>query len=63
VIVFGQIFKNYRRSPNSWSAYFQGKSNVLIWEKIGWATFGAIFSKTHLVTLTPGYICSIIECT
>jgi hypothetical protein len=32
-VVFGHFFINYRRSPKSWSAYFQGKSNVLIWAK------------------------------
>jgi hypothetical protein len=25
---------------------------VLIWTKMGWDTFWAIFSQTHLVTLT-----------
>jgi hypothetical protein len=31
--------------------FFRGKSFVLIMTKMGWATFWAIYSQTHLVTL------------
>jgi hypothetical protein len=45
------IFKNYKSTPNLLPLYYHGKKHVLILKKLGWATFWAIFSQTHLVTL------------
>jgi hypothetical protein len=33
------------------ATFFHGKDYVLYCQKMGWATFWAIFSQTHLVTL------------
>jgi hypothetical protein len=37
--------------PYFWANLFQGKSHVLFWQEKGLATFWALFSKGHLVTL------------
>jgi hypothetical protein len=47
VIVYGQCFETYWSSPN----FFQGNNSVWKLSKMSWATFWAIFSRTHLVTL------------
>jgi hypothetical protein len=36
--------------------YSKLKIMYLFWQKIGWATFWANFSQTHLVTLMSGYL-------
>jgi hypothetical protein len=42
----------YRISSNNWACFFHDKSYVLIFKKMNWATFGATFLQTHLVTLS-----------
>jgi hypothetical protein len=46
------FFENYRSIQTIGSTLFHCKSYVFIGTKIGWATFWAIFSPTHLVTLS-----------
>jgi hypothetical protein len=45
IVLFGQFFKRVC------ATFLNCKSYVLILTKIGWATFGAIFSQNNLVTL------------
>jgi hypothetical protein len=54
-VYYGQFFDNYRSSANFW-AFFHGTNYTSILAKIGWATFWAILSRTHLVTLSPSFI-------
>jgi hypothetical protein len=49
LFLFWQFCENYRRSP-IFSNFFHGKSYVLA--LTDWATLWAIFSQTHLVTLS-----------
>jgi hypothetical protein len=51
IVYFGQLFKNYTCSPKVWAALFQRIDYVLISTKMDGATFWAIFSQAHLVTL------------
>jgi hypothetical protein len=48
-----QFFENYRSRLKIWATFWRYKSStyVLILTKTEWATIGAIFSQTHLVTL------------
>jgi hypothetical protein len=48
IVFFGQIFKNYRKSLNSWPAYFQGKSYVYINFAKNWLGYilGNIFKNS-----------------
>jgi hypothetical protein len=49
---YGQFFsENYRSGPHFLSTFSKSNDYVLILTKMGWATFWAIFSQTHLVTL------------
>jgi hypothetical protein len=36
--------------------FFGGENDALIYIKVGWATFWAIFSQTHLVTRIGGNV-------
>jgi hypothetical protein len=47
----GLRFENDRPSANFWATFFHGSSYALILTKLGWATFWATLSPTHLVTL------------
>jgi hypothetical protein len=52
--IFTQVahfFGNYRRSPKILVTFFHCNSYVLSLTKMDWATYWAIFSLTHLVTL------------
>jgi hypothetical protein len=40
--------------------FSHGKSDVLMSTKMGWATFWAIFSQTHLVTLAETILRSVL---
>jgi hypothetical protein len=46
--LLGAVF----RKLHFWITFFDDKSCALIFAKIGWATFWAIESQTHLVTLS-----------
>jgi hypothetical protein len=46
--------------PNFLDAVFRGKRFVSMTDKMNWATFWAIFSQTHLVTLVLSYIKEIV---
>jgi hypothetical protein len=46
------VFYNCRSSPNFLPTFFHGKRYALILTNMGWATFRAIFSQTHMVTLS-----------
>jgi hypothetical protein len=48
---FVQFFFNYGSNHTFWAIFFHGKSYVLVLTKVDKATFFAIFSQTHLVTL------------
>jgi hypothetical protein len=51
---FGQFFFNFiQTGPNCCYFLSKVKSFVLILQNKGWAKFWAIFSQTHLVTLSP----------
>jgi hypothetical protein len=52
IVYFGQLLENYRSIPHV-SGYFIPWISLGIHfdKKTGWATFWAIFSQTHLVTL------------
>jgi hypothetical protein len=52
-VCFGQFFENKRNSRHFWNTFFTVKMYSNFGEKMGWASFWAIFSQTHLVTL-PG---------
>jgi hypothetical protein len=41
-----------------WTTFYHVKSYVLTLTKMGLATFGSIFSQTHLVTLLPAHLLS-----
>jgi hypothetical protein len=43
--------KKYGSSPKCWATVFLIREYVLILTKMGWVTFWAIFSQTHLGTL------------
>jgi hypothetical protein len=45
------FFENYKSSPHFGATFFRGYGYLSIITKMGWATFWAIFSQTHLVTL------------
>jgi hypothetical protein len=45
------VFYKLQNSPNLWPTFLHGKIKGLILVIIGWATFWAIFSQTHVVTL------------
>jgi hypothetical protein len=49
------VFKNYKSRQKFWATFFHEICKLCISfdQKIGWATFWAIFSKTHLVALFP----------
>jgi hypothetical protein len=51
LVVFGQLFENYRSSPYFWAIFPRKKLCIDFNKKWVWATFWAIFSQTHLVTL------------
>jgi hypothetical protein len=51
IVNFGEFVGNCSCSPNYILATFFMVCCVLILEKNGWATFWAIFSKAHIVTL------------
>jgi hypothetical protein len=52
VYYFWQLFDNYRRNKKIGLLFTMEQATyVLILTKKGWATFWAIFSQTHLVTL------------
>jgi hypothetical protein len=51
IVYFGQVKKKYRSSQKSCADIIHSYSYVLISTNIGLATFWAIFSQTHLVTL------------
>jgi hypothetical protein len=40
-----------RKKPEGWGYFFPRKGNVLNLTKMGWATFWATLSQTHLDTL------------
>jgi hypothetical protein len=48
---FWQFFKNYRRRANFWTTFTRHTSDEFILATMGWATFWATFSQTHLVAL------------
>jgi hypothetical protein len=51
-ITLGLCLKITEVGKNFWlHTFFLGESTALILTKMGWATFWAIFSQTHLVTL------------
>jgi hypothetical protein len=50
VVYFGQLLENYKSSPHL-KAFLTVKFVHKFRQKMGWATFWAVFSKTHLVTL------------
>jgi hypothetical protein len=54
-ICFRQHFENYREGQFL-ATFFLGKSYVLVWTKMGWATLWAIFHKL-VVTLAPAKCC------
>jgi hypothetical protein len=52
LFTLASIYKNLRRSPNVFANFFNSVNSCInVYEKMGWATFWAIFSQTHLVTL------------
>jgi hypothetical protein len=51
ILYFGQFYENIRSSPSFWAACWHGQGYALILTNMYWATFWAIFSQTHLVTL------------
>jgi hypothetical protein len=51
IVYFGQILKNKSNSPYPWDTFSTATVMHWLWRKIAWATVGAIFSQTHLVTL------------
>jgi hypothetical protein len=52
IVFFGQIFGNYRSSPNFWIFIFSGKNYALILTNTGLVyILGDSLKKTHLVTL------------
>jgi hypothetical protein len=52
IVFFGKFFFNFRNSPKFLNYFFNSKSYVLYLTKMGWDTFWATFSQTHLVTLS-----------
>jgi hypothetical protein len=58
IVYFGPVFQNYKSSQFHWTI-FRGESYVCVnlcinqCKKLRWAKFWAIFSKFHLVTLSP----------
>jgi hypothetical protein len=50
-VYFGYFLKITKLAKKIFVYFFQDKCYVSIWTKSGWATFWAIFSQTHLVTL------------
>jgi hypothetical protein len=60
IFYFGRCYRNYRSSPHFCATFFLGIGHVLIFPKGGWATFWAIFSQTHPVTLLVGHQLSSI---
>jgi hypothetical protein len=51
MIYFGQFFK-YRSITKIWATFFTREKLCITFDKKwAWATFWAIFSQTHLVTL------------
>jgi hypothetical protein len=61
LFTLGSFFENYRWSPNNWDTLFHSKSYVFTLQKMGRAIYLVIFSKTHLVTLSMGYIASVAK--
>jgi hypothetical protein len=57
---FGSFF-NCRSSPEFWASLSKAKNSLQILKKIGWATFWAIFSKTHLVPLLATQLPTVLE--
>jgi hypothetical protein len=51
IVYFGHFFKITELAHILGQLFPHGKSYVLFWQKISLATFWAIFSQTHLVTL------------
>jgi hypothetical protein len=51
IVGFGQVFENFRISPHFCALFPKYKLCINFGKKISWATFWAIFSKSHLVTL------------
>jgi hypothetical protein len=51
IVYFGQFFENDRRSLNFLATFFHDENFVFSLTEIGCATFWAILSQTHLVTL------------
>jgi hypothetical protein len=51
VVYFGQFLKYYRNSSHFRATFSKVKNMYLFWQKKVRATFWAIFSQTHLVTL------------
>jgi hypothetical protein len=49
IVYFGQFLFSLKSSTKFWATYFHGKSCIK--SKMGWATFWALFSKKHPVTL------------
>jgi hypothetical protein len=61
IVYFGLFFENYIEQPTFLGYFFQ-KLNLCMhyyWQKMGWATFCAMFSLTHLVTLLTGNGCQV----
>jgi hypothetical protein len=49
---FGSLKKNYTNSSQFWATFFQKYlMYVLVLKTLSWATFWAIFTQIHLVTL------------
>jgi hypothetical protein len=48
------VFESNTSSPNVYATLFHGKGLAFILTRMGLATFWAIFSQTHLVTLPGG---------
>jgi hypothetical protein len=52
LLSFGQFFEDFKRCTNFWATFLRGTSYASIFfQKMVLATFLAIFSQTHLVTL------------
>jgi hypothetical protein len=53
-------FENGRSSPNLCATFLHGERSASILTKHVWATFWAIFSQTHLVTLPQAFFFSFL---
>jgi hypothetical protein len=60
IVYFVQLFKN-KKEPASWGYFFHGCGYALSLTKMAWASFRAIFSQTHKVTLIINWIRSFLN--